>query len=61
MAAKLVLMHAETAIRTTAGRLLLEKGQLQALWEPFVGLVKLGGGGWKRVRVSAYYEIRALQ
>ena len=44
VAAKLVLMHAETAIRTTAGRLLLEKEQLQALREPFVGLVKLGGG-----------------
>jgi DNA helicase HerA-like ATPase len=58
VATKLVLMHAETAIRTTAGRLLLEKGQLQALREPFVGLVKLGGGGWRRVRVRPYYERR---
>lgn len=56
VAAKLVLMHAETAIRTTAARLLLEKEQLQALREPFVGLVKLGGGGWRRVRVRPYYE-----
>lgn len=29
----------------TAGKLLLEKGQLRALQKPFVGLVKLGDGG----------------
>jgi hypothetical protein len=55
VATKLVLMHAETAIRTTAGKLLLEKEQLQALKEPFVGLVKFGGSGWRRVRVQPYF------
>jgi len=55
VATKLVLMHAETAIRTTAGKLLLEKEQLQALKEPFVGLVKFGGSGWRRVKVQPYF------
>jgi len=55
VATKLVLMHSETAIRATAGKLLLEKEQLQALREPFVGLVKFGGSGWKRVRVEPYF------
>lgn len=55
VATKLVLMHAETAIRTTATKLLLEKEQLQALKEPFVGLVKFGGSGWRRVRVEPYF------
>lgn len=55
VATKLVLMHSETAIRATAGKLLLEKEQLQALKEPFVGLVKFGGSGWKRVKVQPYF------
>ena len=55
VATKLVLMHAETAIRTTAGKLLLEKEQLQALKEPFVGLAKFGGTGWRRVKVQPYF------
>jgi DNA helicase HerA-like ATPase len=56
VASKLVLMHAETAIRTTAGKLLLEKEQLQALKEPFTGWVKFGGSGWRRVKVEPYFE-----
>jgi energy-coupling factor transporter ATP-binding protein EcfA2 len=55
VATKLVLMHSETAIRATASKLLLEKEQLQALKEPFVGLVKFGGGGWRRVKVEPYF------
>jgi DNA helicase HerA-like ATPase len=46
VATKLVLMHAETAIRTTAGKLLLEKEQLQALKEPFVGRSCWIPGSW---------------
>jgi hypothetical protein len=48
-------MHSETAIRATASKLLLEKEQLQALKEPFVGLAKFGGSGWKRVKVQPYF------
>ncbi len=55
VATKLVLMHSETAIRATASKLLLEKEQLQALKEPFVGLAKFGGSGWKRVKVQPYF------
>jgi hypothetical protein len=55
VATKLVLMHSETAIRATASKLLLEKEQLQALKEPFVGLVKFGGSGWRRVKVQPYF------
>lgn len=56
VATKLVLMHSETAIRATASKLLLEKEQLQALKEPFVGLAKFGGSGWKRVKVEPYFK-----
>ena len=45
VAGKLDLMHAEKAIRSTTGKLLSEKGQLQALRAPFVGRVKLWGCG----------------
>lgn len=55
VATKLVLMHSETAIRATASKLLLEKEQLQALKEPFVGLAKFGGTGWRRVKVQPYF------
>lgn len=55
VATKLILMHSETAIRATASKLLLEKEQLQALKEPFVGLAKFGGSGWKRVKVQPYF------
>ena len=40
---------------STAGKLPLEKEQLQALKEPFVGLVKFGGSGWRRVKVQPYF------
>lgn len=55
VAAKLVLMHAETAIRSTASKLLLGEGTLLSLKQPFEGYVRQGGRGWEPVTIMPYY------
>lgn len=55
VAAKLVLMHAETAIRSTASKLLLSEGSLLLLKKPFEGYLRKGGRGWEPVTVTPYF------
>lgn len=55
VATKLVLMHAETAIRSTTSKLLLSEGSLLLLKQPFEGYLRKGGRGWEPVRVTPYF------
>jgi DNA helicase HerA-like ATPase len=55
VAAKLVLMHAETAIRSTASKLLLSEGGLLLLKKPFEGYLRKGGQGWEPVTITPYF------
>lgn len=55
VAAKLVLMHAETAIRATASKLLLSEGNLLLLKKPFEGYLRKGSRGWEPVTITPYF------
>lgn len=48
VAAKPVLMYAETAIRSTASKLLLSEGSLLLLKKPFEGYLRKGAGAGSR-------------